>query len=291
MDFGISLRQSDWQRLTPSSQPIGTPGYMSPQRQRGEEPEACDDVYSLGIVLYECLSGRLPGVGEYQALNTLNEAIPPAIDDLILSCLRENKALRLSSATDFFLKLTKALQPHASFAEILSRGSLSELNMALSQIDSLKFAELDDGKRIVIMVKVKGLIKVDQFDMRNVVASLLSELVRVGYRSPEEDYAFVIEQSFNYGYEKQYNGTRRGNVQIREALNHVAFECHEPAHRVISDKLLFFLESLDWVEEREGWYYHDFGILLQNLLVNDSCAPEYALRLGKHFEKVNQLSR
>jgi len=126
VDFGISLRQSDWQRLTPSSQPIGTPGYMSPQRQRGEEPEACDDVYSLGIVLYECLSGRLPGVGEYQALNTLNEAIPPAIDDLILSCLRENKALRLSSATDFFLKLTKALQPHASFAEILSRGSLSE---------------------------------------------------------------------------------------------------------------------------------------------------------------------
>jgi hypothetical protein len=38
-----------------------------------------------------CLDVCLPGVGEYQALNTLNEAIPPAIDDLILNCLFARK--------------------------------------------------------------------------------------------------------------------------------------------------------------------------------------------------------
>ncbi len=291
VDFWISLRQSDWQRLTPSSQPIGTPGYMSPQRQRGEEPEACDDVYSLGIVLYECLSGRLPGVGEYQALNTLNEAIPPAIDDLILSCLRENKAQRLSSATDFFQELTKALQPHASFAEILSRGSLYETQTALSQIDSHQYAKLPAGQKVLMIAKMKDLIEIDQLNTRSAIALLLSELVRVGYRTRAKDYTFVIGQSLDYGYEKQSNGIGIGNTQLRESLNNVAIECDESAHQIISEVLLSFLESLETIDGKERWYYQDIKILLQNLLANTKCADEYAEPLGTHLEKVNHLSR
>jgi len=67
VDFGISLRQSDLERLTPSRYPVGTPGYMSPEQLRGEELDASNDIYSLAIVLYECLSGQLPRMGEYQA--------------------------------------------------------------------------------------------------------------------------------------------------------------------------------------------------------------------------------
>jgi len=98
----------------------------------------------LAIVLYECLSGQLPRMGEYQALNTINEVIPPAIDDLILSCLR-NKARRLNLAAEFYQKLLQALQPHASFSEILSRGSLAEIQATLTQIDSYEYAKLPVG--------------------------------------------------------------------------------------------------------------------------------------------------
>jgi len=289
VDFGISLRQTDWQRLTPSSQPIGTPGYMSPQRQRGEEPKAGDDVYSLGIVLYECLSGRLPGVGEYHALNTLNEAIPPAIDDLILRCLRE--AHRLSSATEFFQELTNALQPHASFSEILSRGSLYEIQAALSQMDSHQYAKLPVGQQVLMVTKMKDLIEIDQIITRTAVASLLSELAQVGYRTRLKDYTFVIVQSLNYGYEKQYNGIGIGNTQLRESINNVAIECDEAAHQIISEVLLEFLENIEAIDSKGKGYYQDIKILLQNLLANNQCADEYAEPLGKHLEHINQLSR
>jgi serine/threonine protein kinase len=290
VDFGISLRQSDWQRLTPSSYPVGTPGYMSPQQQRGEEVDASDDVYSLGMVLYECLSGHLPTVGEYNALNTFNEIIPPAIDELVLSCLREDKVRRLSSAAAFFQELTEALQPYANFSETLSHASLYEIQAALNQMDSGRYAELPTGQRLFLMATIKDLIKLDQFNMRNAVASLLSELVRVGHQTREKDYAFVIEQSLIYGYEKQYNSRWIGNTQTKESLNRVAKECQQPAHKILSEELLKFIESAEQFEAKEKWYYQELKIFLRNLLINIHCADKHAELLSEYLEKVNDLS-
>lgn len=290
VDFGVSLRQSDLQRLTPSSYLVGTPGYISPEQQKGEELDTSSDIYSLAIVLYECLAGQLPRLGEYQALHTLNEAIPPAIDELILSSLRD-KALRLNSAATFYHKLTEALQPHASFSEILLRGSLAEIQTTLTQIDSYRYAKLPVGQRLFLMTKVRELIERNQHHTRNAVASLLSELVRVGSQSLEEDYSFVIEQSLEYGYCKQYNDKQIGHSQVRESLNQIAFECQQPAHEILVDKLLNFMEKQTQLETKQKWYYSDLKILLQNLLINVSCANESAHRLNKHLVKLNQLSR
>jgi len=290
VDFGVSLRQSDLQRLTPSSYLVGTPGYISPEQLQCEELDASSDIYSLAIVLYECLAGQLPTVGEYQALNTLNEAIPPAIDDLILNSLCD-KAHRLNSAATFYQQLIEALQPHASFSEILMGGSLAEIQATLSQIDPQKYAKLKAGQKMVLMVKVKELIETDQFNTRNVVASLLSELVRVGYRANKKDYAFVIEQSLEYGYEKQYNGNWKGHTQIRESLNRVAIECHASAHKVISESLVNFLESHNQQKVKKDWYYRDLKILLQNLLLNVHCAVKYVKRFSEYLEEMNKLSR
>jgi hypothetical protein len=137
---------------------------------------------------------------------------------------------------------------------------------------------------------VKDLIEVDQFNMRSAVASLLSELVRVGYQAREKDYTFVIEHSLEYGYEKQYNGHWKGNTQIRESLNRVAIECHASAHKMISDSVVNFLESHNPLDVKKDWYYRDLKILLQNLLLNIHCAAKYAKRFGESLEKMNKLS-
>ncbi|MCW5872551.1 MAG: serine/threonine protein kinase, partial [Candidatus Eremiobacteraeota bacterium] len=62
MDFGIA-RSLEEQQLTLPGQAVGTPGYMAPEQILGHEPAATADLYSLGVVLYECCSGKLP----YQA--------------------------------------------------------------------------------------------------------------------------------------------------------------------------------------------------------------------------------
>lgn len=106
-------------------------------------------------------------------------------------------------------------------------------------------------------------------------------MVRVGSRSLEEDYSFVIVQSLQYGYEKLYNEKNRAFSNKRIA---------QPAHQILTEKLLYFIEKQIQLETKEKWYYFDLKALLQNLLINVHCADEYAHRLNKHLIKVNHLS-
>src|ERR671914_284277 len=58
-DFGIA-KSASAQRLTATGMSVGTPRYMSPEQARAKELDARSDIYSLGVVAYECLTGRVP---------------------------------------------------------------------------------------------------------------------------------------------------------------------------------------------------------------------------------------
>ena len=81
MDFGIArlaTRPKD-QGLTQEGMSIGTPDYMSPEQLSGMELDARSDLYSAGVVLFECLTGRVPFVAEtmYALIAKLLEEPPP----------------------------------------------------------------------------------------------------------------------------------------------------------------------------------------------------------------------
>ncbi len=78
-DFGIAraVSESETARLTQTGQVIGTPAYLSPEQVTNEPLDGRSDIYSLGCVLYECLTGELPFSGTMMAMLAQRMTSPP----------------------------------------------------------------------------------------------------------------------------------------------------------------------------------------------------------------------
>lgn len=109
-DFGIA-QVLGATRLTTTGMAMGTPEYMSPEQCEGKPLDHLCDIYGLGIVFYEMLTGRPPYTGEnalavaYKQVHEvpvlvskIRPDIPPRFDLIIAKCLKKNKAERYSGA-------------------------------------------------------------------------------------------------------------------------------------------------------------------------------------------------
>jgi serine/threonine protein kinase/Tfp pilus assembly protein PilF len=119
MDFGIarSIREKG---ITGAGMMIGTPEYMSPEQTEAKEVDQRSDIYSLGIILYEMATGRVPFEGE-TALSVaikhkteipkdpklLNPHISDDLKHLILKCLEKDRAKRYETAAEVEAELEK----------------------------------------------------------------------------------------------------------------------------------------------------------------------------------------
>jgi serine/threonine-protein kinase len=128
-DFGIAraVDNAVGNRLTQTGITLGTPAYMSPEQATGEVVDARSDLYSLGCLLYEMLTGQVPFPAatpsrvlarrlteNAPAARDLRPTVPPLLDEAVRRCLARNPADRFSSAEE----LHRALSPTDSGAHL-----------------------------------------------------------------------------------------------------------------------------------------------------------------------------
>ena len=118
-DFGIAKAGAS--DMTQTGSIMGTAQYLSPEQAQGHAVSAPSDLYSVGIILYEMLTGRVPFEGESAVTialkqvgeapvppSHLNPAVPPALEAVVLKALEKDPARRFADADEFIAALEQA---------------------------------------------------------------------------------------------------------------------------------------------------------------------------------------
>ncbi len=120
-DFGIA--RAGVSEITQTGSVMGTPHYLSPEQAQGFEVTAVSDLYSVGVMLYEALTGRVPFEGESavavamkqvsqmpQRPSSLQPRVSPALDAVVMRALEKDPGQRFQSADAFIAALDQAMR-------------------------------------------------------------------------------------------------------------------------------------------------------------------------------------
>lgn len=161
VDFGLAkvirpITQPDWENLSSTGTVLGSPAYMSPEQCRGREVDARSDIYSLGCVMYQAISGQLPlwGNDVFEIMSNhvktkpsrLCEAYPhlkiePKIDNLILSMLEKEPGRRPQSMDAVAEVLTAVQTTGARLGNLNSTESIDTMSNVPGQSNSTKVSK------------------------------------------------------------------------------------------------------------------------------------------------------
>jgi serine/threonine protein kinase len=119
LDFGLA-KTAQSTKLTQMGATLGTAAYMSPEQTRGEEVDGRADLWSLGVVMYEMIAGKLPFHGDYEQavifeilnqnpepLTAIRTGVPMALEQLVDKLLEKDLELRYQSAADVIADLKR----------------------------------------------------------------------------------------------------------------------------------------------------------------------------------------
>ena len=201
-DFGIA-KVADSTTVTTTA--AGTVHYISPEQARGGYSDERSDIYSLGITMYEMVTGRVPFEGETNVAVALmhiqSEMVPPrklepsipvSFEKIILKCTQKKPERRYASAKELIADLRKVLT-HPDGEYVVIPGAVPEgrtIVMKDDDIDSLKTASLHRSLSDVTEETLNGMTEEDEEPVQKPVQKSDSRKRPAKKSDPEEDDDF-----------------------------------------------------------------------------------------------------
>ena len=135
-DFGLARMAEASTKITSSGTVMGTPAYMSPEQGTGSNLDQRSDIYSLGIILYEMVTGRVPYTAEtpvavvfkhiqdpLPSARKLNPDLPESVELVLLKALAKSPDDRYQTADDFVRAIQRAIPENDAADKSISRDS------------------------------------------------------------------------------------------------------------------------------------------------------------------------
>jgi serine/threonine protein kinase len=203
MDFGLA-KSGKGMDVTRAGTTIGTVAYMSPEQARGEPVDGRSDIWSLGVVMYEMLTGRLPFRGEYEPavvysilhedpepVSSIRTDVPEQLNSIVDKMLKKDPAQRYRNAEE----LIRDLKPSAGAVEARDHRAKSIVVLPFDDIspgrDNEYFSDGLAEEIISDLSKVRGLRVIS----RSSAVTYKGTKKTVGTIGRELDVRYVLEGS------------------------------------------------------------------------------------------------
>jgi serine/threonine-protein kinase len=223
-DFGIA--RAGVSEITQAGSVMGTPHYLSPEQAQGFDVTAVSDLYSIGVMLYEALTGRVPFEGDSavavamkqvsqapQRPSSINPEISPALDAVVMRALEKEPGQRFQSADAFIAALDAALKDPGS-------GGGTAAFAALPPIVATPEEPIEEGEeeksRRLIWILVAAAVLIGLLVGFALTRDTSTEVPNVTGESLNLAFARLQQDGFNVGEVKRVEREAAANTVLEQ---------------------------------------------------------------------------
>jgi TolB-like protein/Tfp pilus assembly protein PilF len=268
VDFGLA-KQADTTKVTQTGMTVGTVAYMSPEQAQGKDTDHRTDIWSLGVVMYELLAGRLPFEGDVnpalmysifnqdpEPLTAVRPEVPLEVERVVAKALEKDAKKRYQSFEQFIEELEDLrerldLLPRRSRAQlkvIRNRRRIAGAMVAAVAVAIVAWALYEwvikpdpaAARLAVLPCEIIGGDATTDYLSNSVTDDMISQLAKIGSLQPLNILSVL-----------KYKGTTQSPREIGTELN-IGWLVR-PSVRVDGNRLEIFVQLIDTRSETVGW--------------------------------------